>query len=174
MAKHVTLTGMMGSGKTTVAPLLAAALGRSFIETDKLVESAASMPIPEIFLQKGEAYFRRLEREVIREKSECAEPLVLSLGGGAFLWPETRDFLLERSTVFYLRAGPATLIDRLGVHVAERPLLANPKGNILETVSNLLEKRDPIYKMAHIVIESDSLSSDEVCEEILKSRELYD
>jgi shikimate kinase len=165
---------MMGSGKSTVAPLLASALGRSYLEIDKLVESAEGTTIQEIFKQKGENYFRKLEREVIRQNSGDGKPAVLSLGGGAFLWGETSDLLLERSTVFYLRAGPATIVHRLGDQVADRPLLADPKLNLVETVCNLIAKRDPFYRKAHVVIETDHLTPTQVCEEILRSRELFD
>jgi shikimate kinase len=76
--------------------------------------------------------------------------------------------------VFYLRAGPATIIHRLGDQVAERPLLADPKLNLVETVCNLIAKRDPFYRKAHVVIETDHLTPTQVCEEILRSRQLFD
>ena len=67
MAKHITLVGMMGSGKSTVAPLIAATLRRPVLEVDALIEEQEGMPIGEIFIAKGEAYFRRAECAVIAE-----------------------------------------------------------------------------------------------------------
>ena len=99
MPKHITLVGMMGSGKSTVAPLVAAPLKRPVIEVDELIEEHEKMPIGEIFIAKGEAYFRRVESDMIASLLS-KPPAVLSLGGGAFQWETTRD-LLERRGAYY-------------------------------------------------------------------------
>src|ERR1700678_3122076 len=102
MSRHITLVGMMGSGKSTVAPIVAAALKRPVIEIDALIEKQEGLPIGEIFIAKGEAYFRRVEQALIARLLEQAPPSVLSLGGGAFQWEPTRELLLEKTVVFYL------------------------------------------------------------------------
>ena len=112
MAKHVTLIGMMGSGKSSVAPLVAARLNRTVIEVDQLIEEHEQMPIGEIFIAKGEAYFRRLESELIG-RLLSQPPAVFSLGGGAFQWEATRELLLAHSVVFYLSAAYEVLTSRL-------------------------------------------------------------
>ena len=174
MPKHVALTGMMGSGKSTVAPFLAELLGRRYTEIDKLVEQHEQMPITAIFNQLGEAHFRKVEQKVIRDELSSDVPAILSLGGGAFLWSETRSLLLERTAVFYLAAKIDTLVKRLAVEVDKRPLLANPEVDLTEKVTKLLEFRDPYYRRAHVVIGTDTLMPDQVAEEIVRNRELFD
>src|SRR5450631_1796987 len=98
MAKHITLVGMMGSGKSSVAPLVAERLNRKVIEVDELIEKHEGMPIGEIFIAKGEAYFRKVESELIA-RLLSQPPAVLSLGGGAFQWETTRSLLLENTVV---------------------------------------------------------------------------
>src|SRR5476651_1523044 len=109
MAKHITLVGMMGSGKSTVAPLVAAQLKRSVVEVDALIERHEGMPIGEIFIAKGEGHFRRVESEFIARLIKMP-PAVLSLGGGAFQWEATRQMLLTHTVVFYLSATHEVLM----------------------------------------------------------------
>src|SRR5579863_7273343 len=112
MARHITLVGMMGSGKSTVAPLIAARLKRAVVEVDALIEKHEKMPIGEIFIAKGEAHFRRVESEMIA-RLLSDPPAVLSLGGGAFQWETSRKMLLEHTVVFYLSASLDILCSRL-------------------------------------------------------------
>src|ERR1035441_6912235 len=128
MPKHITLIGMMGSGKSTVAPLVAAPLMRPVIEVDALIEEQEEMPIGEIFIAKGEAYFRRVESELIGRLLRQT-PAVLSLGGGAFQWEATREMLLAHTVVFYLSASYEVLASRLQSATAARPLLNVPGVN---------------------------------------------
>ena len=95
MAKHIALVGMMGSGKSTVAPLVAARLMRPVIEVAAWIEEQEEMPISEIFIAKGEAYFRRVEHGLISRLVQTP-PAVLSLGGGAFMWEATREMLIAQ------------------------------------------------------------------------------
>ena len=134
MARHITLVGMMGSGKSTVAPLVGEALKRPVIEVDALIEKHEGMPIGEIFAAKGEAYFRRVESQFI-EKMLPLPPSVLSLGGGAFQWEATRELLLDHTAVFYLSATAEVLTSRLRAGTTFRPLLNAPGINLDETDS---------------------------------------
>src|ERR1700683_2578989 len=112
MARHITLIGMMGSGKSTVAPLVAEQLKRPVIEVDALIEEHEKMPIGEIFIAKGEAYFRRVESDLIASLLS-KPPAILSLGGGAFQWEATRELLLAHTVVFYLSASYEVLASRV-------------------------------------------------------------
>jgi shikimate kinase len=174
MAKHVALIGMMGAGKSSVAPLLASRLGRPVIEVDALIEEAEGMPIGEIFVAKGEAYFRRAECALIAELIR-QPPAVLSLGGGAFLWEATRELLLKETVVVYLSANVETLVSRLkATEAATRPLLNVPGMEIEMIVREMLERRGNYYGMAHYRVETNLSSPDDVARSIVTLREAYD
>ena len=173
MAKHVTLIGMMGAGKSTVAPHLAKRLGREVIEIDTRIEQQEGMPISEIFIAKGEAYFRRAEREYIAKLID--EPAaILSLGGGAFQWDGTRELLLDKTVVFYLSASMDILCSRLQAATATRPLLNIPGIDLQQTVADLLERRGAYYGLAHYRVETDFNDPEEVAQAIANLREAYE
>ena len=174
MPKHVTLVGMMGSGKSTVAPLLASRLGREVIEVDALIEAQESMPIGEIFIAKGEAYFRRVECALIADLLK-KPPAILSLGGGAFMWEATRDLLLRETVVIYLSAKPDVLVARLEANgAATRPLLNVPGVDMSTLVTEMLARRGGYYGQAHYRVETDSSSPDDVARAIVTLRQAYD
>jgi len=173
MAKHIALVGMMGSGKSTVAPLVAARLMRPVIEVDALIEEQEEMPIGEIFIAKGEAYFRRVESELIA-RLLTQTPAVLSLGGGAFQWEATRELLLKKSVVFYLSATHEVLAARLQSTTAQRPLLNIPGVNWQETIRDMLARRGAYYGLAHYRIETDNYAPEDVAKSILMMREAYE
>ncbi|MCE0497925.1 MAG: shikimate kinase [Methylacidiphilales bacterium] len=173
MARHVTLIGMMGAGKSSVAPRLADRLGRRAIEIDELIEKKEGMTIGEIFIAKGEAYFRRVECELIREVIK-QPPAVLSLGGGAFQWEATRKLLLAETVVIYLAATLEVLCSRLQAGINARPLLNAPGIDFRQTVHDLLERRDANYGLAHYRVETDSHTPDDVAKAIITLREAYE
>jgi len=173
MPKHITLIGMMGSGKSTVAPLVAARLMRPVVEVDALIEEQEEMPISEIFIAKGEAYFRRVESELIARLIKQT-PSVLSLGGGAFQWEATRELLLANTVVFYLSATHEVLAARLQSTTAQRPLLNIPGVNWQETIRDMLERRGSYYGLAHYRIETDNYAPEDVAKSILMMREAYE
>ena len=173
MAKHITLVGMMGSGKSTVAPILAAQLKRHVVEVDALIEQKEGMPIGEIFIAKGEAYFRRVESEYIERLIEMP-PSVLSLGGGAFQYQATRELLLANTVVFYLSATYEVLTSRLQSATAARPLLATPGIDLPATIRDLLERRGAYYGMAHYRVETSSHTPEDVAKSVLLLREAYE
>jgi shikimate kinase len=173
MAKHITLIGMMGSGKSTVAPLVSAPLKRAVIEVDALIEKQEGMPIGEIFIAKGEAYFRRVEAELLASLLR-GTPAVISPGGGAFQWEATRKLLLENTVVFYLSATHEVLTARLRAGVAVRPLLNVPGIDLQDTVKELLLRRGAYYGQAHYRVETDHHTPEDVAKSILLLREAYE
>jgi shikimate kinase len=173
MAKHITLVGMMGSGKSTVAPLVAAALKRPVIEVDALIEEQEGMPIGEIFIAKGEAYFRRVESGMMTRLLTQA-PAVISPGGGAFQWEATRELLLAQTVVFYLSATEDVLVSRLQNALAVRPLLNVPGLDVRDTVRDLLLRRGANYGLAHYRVETSSHTPEDVARSILMMREAYE
>src|ERR1700733_1254910 len=99
------LVGFMGSGKSAVGRLLADELGWSFADIDEDIETAQGISISEIFDQRGEEEFRGIEHEALRQRVrevECGKPMVLALGGGAFVLPANRKLLEERGVTVWL------------------------------------------------------------------------
>ena len=164
--KHIALVGLSGTGKSTVGPLLAAALGLSFVDTDREIELAAGMPIHEIFERQGEPWFRALEAEQVRRALEAA-PSVISLGGGAVLDGGSRRLIWERAVVVWLQGEPRTLARRLrrSDDGEQRPLLAgkDPAARLAE----LLAQRSPYYSAAHIWVDTTDRTPEEVAAEVL-------
>src|SRR4051794_19792029 len=117
---------MMGSGKSTVGPLLAARTRRRFVDLDAELEDRVGRPVRAIFAADGEAAFRELERGLLAELLGSAEPLVLATGGGAVLAESNRRALHDAearadATVVWLAADPTVLAARVGRDDA-RPL----------------------------------------------------
>ena len=161
----ITLTGFMGSGKTTVGKVLADFLGCPFMDLDDLVVKKAGKSIPDIFAQDGEPAFRELEAQVLRKTvAKYAESAaVLALGGGAVLTPASAALLREKAVCIYLRATLDTLLARLAGETAGRPLAD-------ASLADRLASREPIYEeTAHVIIDTDGLSQDEVADEIIIS-----
>jgi 3-dehydroquinate synthase len=146
---------MMGAGKSAVGRRLAARLGLPFADTDAEVERAAGRSVAEIFEGQGEPAFRAREREVVDRLA--GRSAVVALGGGAMAQPGMAERLLATGTVVYLRARPETLAARVG-EAAERPLLAGLAAERrLERLRALLAAREPFYRRAHAVIDTDAL-----------------
>ena len=161
----ITLTGFMGSGKTTVGKVLADFLGCPFMDLDDLVVKKAGKSIPDIFAQDGESAFRQLEAQVLRKTVEkyAESTAVLALGGGAVLAPASAVLLRDKTVCIYLRATLETLLARLEGETAGRPLAD-------ASLAERLASREPIYeKTAHVIVDTDGLSPDEVADEVIIS-----
>lgn len=153
-AETVSLTGMMGSGKTTVAAELARLLGRRLVDTDAEVERRAGRPVAAIFAERGEAAFRALEREVVRG---LRGPVVASLGGGAFCDPDSALHLLGVGPVVFLDVSPAEAARRIG-DGAGRPLAGE--------WDELLRRRLPLYRRATLTVPVDGWTADAVARRV--------
>jgi shikimate kinase len=152
---NIFLVGMMGAGKTSVGKLLARHLGKTFYDSDQLLESRTGVKIPVIFELEGEAGFRAREATVIEELTGL-ENVVLATGGGAVLGARNRELLKARGTVVYLRASINELWSRTR-HDRNRPLLqtADPYARLCE----LHAQRDPLYReVAAVTIETGTQS----------------
>jgi shikimate kinase len=162
-ARRIILTGFMGSGKSTVGPLLAARLGWSFIDADDAIEAEAGITIAEIFARNGEAAFREQERAVIARLA-AAEALVLALGGGAIEHQATRNLLRTTlGTIFiHLEVTLATTLARCRGTEHIRPVLADQAN-----LESRYQRRLPLYREAHLSIPVDALTPDEVVDAIL-------
>lgn len=141
------LVGMMGSGKSTVGRLLAARLGYGFFDTDTLIEQITGKTPRELFASDGEAAFRALETEVLRQLSERTR-LVVATGGGAVLAQQNWQYL-QYGCVVWLDVPIAAIAARLQADPAEiaaRPLLQTP--DPVAALENLLEQRRSRYALA--------------------------
>ncbi len=161
--RSLVLTGMMGSGKSSIGRRLATALDLPFNDADTAIEQAAGMTIDDIFRVHGEGYFREGEERVIRRLLQTG-PQVLSTGGGAILSAKTRGEIARCGVSIWLRAPVELLLQRVSRR-DNRPLLktAEPRA-VLE---QLLRERTPFYAEANLVIESRDAPHDAVVEEML-------
>ncbi len=158
LPKRIFLTGFMGSGKSTVGPIVANVLGYDFVDLDAAIEAQAGKPVQRIFAEEGEAAFRALEAEALRATAR-RDRLLVAVGGGALTFEENLAWALAHGTVVYLRVSLDPLIRRLRRGRAVRPLLRDEAGKRLshqalrEKVRALLEHRERFYLRAHVVVE---------------------
>jgi 3-dehydroquinate synthase len=147
--RAVTLVGPMGAGKSAVGRALAQRLGWTFVDTDALVSAREGRGIPEIFRARGEAYFRRAERAVVREVARRSR-VVIATGGGTVVASVSRRLLHAAGPVVYLRAPVEVLVERVGDDAA-RPLLGDdPKA----ALARLLAERERFYEAGAIVVDA--------------------
>lgn len=141
----------MGTGKTTLGRHLAQHWRTRFIDTDHEIERMAKMRIPEIFAQKGEAEFRRLEREWV-ENHMPEGGCVIATGGGLVVPEGMAELLKKKGVVICLFATPETVYRRTSGS-SHRPLLQSE--NPLDRIRELLAARDPAYLRAGISVLTD-------------------
>ena len=157
------LTGMMGSGKTTVGRLVADALGCPFLDLDDLIASKARKGIAEFFASDGEAAFRQLEGKVLKETvmKYAQATVVLALGGGTVTVPGAVKLLQEGTLCVWLQVSETEAIARLG-EGKDRPLAGD--------WAALLEARAPLYAAAaHVTLDTDGAAPEELADEIIIS-----
>jgi shikimate kinase len=159
--KNIYLVGFMGSGKSTVGKILAEKLNMNFIDIDKLIEEKEGMKIKDIFEQKGESYFRELERKQI-EAIVNQEGLVVSTGGGLGANLDNMNLMKKNGDVVWLDVSLNTVLDRLK-NDQDRPLLKQPT----EKIRQLFEERKNVYRLANIRINADKKTPSQIVEEIL-------
>ncbi|WP_157879130.1 shikimate kinase [Pararhodospirillum photometricum] len=150
LQRTVVLVGLMGAGKTCVGRCLARMAGVPFVDADAEIETAARLPIAEIFARYGEAEFRATERRVMERLLERS-PCVLATGGGAFMAEETRALIRAQGVSLWLRADLETLVARTAGR-SHRPLLNT--GDARETLRGLMERRYPVYAEADVVVDT--------------------
>ena len=163
--RRIVLTGFMGSGKTTVGPLVAARLGWSFVDVDDVIEAEAGATIAELFARHGEAAFRDREHTAIARLA-AGDALVLALGGGAIEHPATRALLLTApdTLLVHLEVELATTLARCQGTEQTRPVLADQAN-----LASRYQRRLPLYRTAHISISVDALTPQQVMEAILSA-----
>lgn len=162
MISRVYLTGFMTSGKSTIGPILANSLGWNFFDLDVVIEKKEMMSVVEIFNEKGEDYFRKVETQTldILSKSELS---IISLGGGTIASKVNLDIMQKTGIIIYLKASSEQIYYRLKNKI-NRPLFRElvlnerPKEEFIEKISSLMSEREPYYLKADIIYDTENNS----------------
>lgn len=159
---NIVLCGMMGVGKSSVGIRIAELTGRHWFDTDVVISDRHGR-ISDIFEYYGEAHFRSLETEIVRELAG-QDGLVISTGGGLVLKPENSEMLKKGGKIIFLRASFETLLGRVRADES-RPLLKDT-GKTAERLKSLLTERTPVYEhVADYIVNTDGKTVNEVAEE---------
>jgi shikimate kinase/3-dehydroquinate synthase len=162
--RSVVLSGFMGTGKSTLGPLLAERLGAPFVDTDDEIAREAGMAIADLWRQRGEGHFRALEAQLAERLLTDTTPRVIALGGGAMMRRATRHLALDRAFVVTLRADPATILARVG-DASTRPNLASTEPRA--RVEELLALRADAYAECHTSLATDALAPEDAVTRVI-------
>ena len=167
----VVLLGYMASGKSTIGKILAKNLNYTFIDLDNYIVEKENLTVPEIFKQKGEIYFRKLETNYLKELLSLSNNVVLSLGGGTPCYSNNMEIILqtENVTSIYLKASIENLVSKLENKKAKRPLVAHlkTKEDVTEFIGKHLFERSYFYNQAEFVLTTDRKKKKDIIEEII-------
>jgi shikimate kinase len=159
------LVGFMGVGKSAIGRRVARELDFTFIDSDHQIEKEQGKPIPKIFEERGETYFRKLERDFI-EKGHPSNACVVSCGGGLVIQPGMKDLLKQKGIVICLFASAETIIERTSRN-NNRPLLNVP--DPAAKVRALLAEREPVYMDSGSCITTEGRTIPEVVNHMIRS-----
>lgn len=153
MTSPIFIVGFMGSGKTTLGKKLAAATGRRFIDLDHEIVTYIDMSIPEYFDRFGEARFRELERDFLKQQKD--NNAIVSTGGGTPCFYDNMQWIVDNGLALYLHHTPQSLWSRLNKSdVNKRPVLKGLNGDeLLSFIETKLQERIPYYEQAQIKID---------------------
>ncbi len=163
----------MGSGKSTIGPILANVLGYDFVDIDRAIEKAVGKTIGDIFLESGEDHFRTIERHLIaglQGRDHC----VISLGGGTMIDEQNLGVITSSGIVVYLKSSPENIFKRI-YHREDRPVLKDLTGERLtddllrERIQRLYFHREPIYATADFTIVTDDKRVGITVDEIVRT-----
>lgn len=155
--KPIFITGYMASGKTTFARALAKATGRQFIDLDFYIEQRFRKSVKEIFAERGEDEFRRMETCMLREVGEF-EDVIIACGGGTPCFNDNMEYMNSRGTSVYLDTPVWRIVERLVANRTRRPLMANKSNEEIEkAVEAGLKERLRHYRKAHIDFSGEEL-----------------
>ena len=163
----------MASGKSTLGKVLAKKLQYGFMDLDDFIEKEEGKSIKNIFEQKGEIYFRKLETTSLKKIIENKDNIVLSLGGGTPCYGNNMSIMLSANHVksFYLKASLSYLVNRLKTRKSKRPLIAHIESDeeLTEFIGKHLFERAPYYEQANIKISIEGKTKKEIAKEIIKT-----
>ena len=170
---RIIIIGYMGSGKTTVGKALSKTLGIPFYDLDWYIESRMRKTVAQIFAERGEEGFRKIERNMLHEVAEF-EDVIISCGGGTPCFFDNMDYLNEQGDTVYLKAEPEVLYGHLLMGKTVRPLLVGKsKGELLQFINEQLQVREPYYSRAKHVLDVSLMDNyEKIAISVAKLREL--
>jgi len=161
--RNLALIGFMGTGKSSAGRLAADILRFTFLDTDRVIEARAGSTISELFAQQGEPVFREWERRIVEELTRRSKT-VIATGGGLPLDEANIVSLKSHALVLCLWASPETIFERVRHH-DHRPLLNEPEP--LERIRTLLAVREPHYRQADVLLNTERRSVKEVAVQVV-------
>ncbi len=162
---NIYLTGFMATGKSSVGQEIARHLKCDFLDLDELIEQQEGKSIPDIFKEKGEPYFRSLEKRFLEEISR-KDKQVISCGGGIVIDPDNIRLMKRAGVMVCLTAKPEVILERTRKFF-HRPLLNTP--NPQERICFLLAERQKFYDQADIIVDTSAISVKQVAAQVLNS-----
>ena len=151
--RRIILVGYMGSGKTTVGKALSKETGMMFYDLDWYIESRMRKSVSQIFAERGEEGFRKIEYNMLHEVAEF-EDVIISCGGGTPCFFDNMDYLNQQGDVVYLKATPETLYKHLLMAKIERPLLKGKSSEeLIAYITEHLKERSPFYEKARYILD---------------------
>jgi shikimate kinase len=157
--RRIILIGYMGSGKTTVGKALSKETGMMFYDLDWYIESRMRKTVSQIFAEKGEEGFRKIEYNMLHEVAEF-EDVIISCGGGTPCFFDNMDYLNQQGDVVYLKATPETLYKHLLMAKVERPLLKDKTPEeLIAYITEHLKEREPFYGKARHILDVNVLDN---------------
>ena len=158
---RIILIGYMGAGKTTVGKALSKELGIIFYDLDWYIESRMRKTVAQIFAEKGEEGFRKIEHSMLHEVAEF-EDVIISCGGGTPCFFDNMDYLNGQGDVVYLKSTPETLYRHLLMAKVERPLLKGKSAEeLIAYITEHLAEREPFYQKAHHILDVNVLDDND-------------
>ena len=157
--KRIFLIGYMGTEKTTLGKLIAKEMNLSFIDLDAYIENRYHKSISDIFAEKGEEGFRKIEREMLEEVSGI-ENVIVATGGGAPCFFDNMEYMNRSGITVYLKSSVKILFSRLRLASSNRPIIKGKSDDELQEFIGInLQKREPFYSKASYTFDSDQLES---------------
>ena len=151
--RRIILVGYMGSGKTTVGKALSKETGMMFYDLDWYIESRMRKSVSQIFAERGEEGFRKIEYNMLHEVAEF-EDVIISCGGGTPCFFDNMDYLNQQGDVIYLKATPETLYKHLLMAKIERPLLKGKSSEeLIAYITEHLKERSQFYEKARHILD---------------------
>ena len=158
------LVGLRGAGKSSVGEAVARRLSLPFVELDEAITREAQMTLSTIFEIHGEAYFRQMERDVLRRLLDSGKPAVIATGGSLVTDAETWGLLRSRARTVWLKSTPKEHWDRVVAQGDVRPMRGRPRA--MNELKQLLASRTPLYEQADVTIDTSERPVDDVVERI--------